>query len=455
MSQAITRRFALAAVAFILFSLPVAVPAQEARSGEELRQDVEALKAEVAALRSTAPERVAELERRIDLLAEEIEKLRTGGAAEEASAAGRRGFAPAASKVYGISRGVSLGGYGEVLYENLAQDRQDDQPSGKKDQFDFLRQIVYVGYKFNDTILFNSEIEFEHASTGKGGEASVEFAYIDYQLSKSLGLRGGMVLVPMGFLNELHEPPIFHGAKRPDVEQAIVPSTWRENGAGIFGETGPVQWRAYVVAGLSSKGFSASGIRGGRQSGARSLAEELAFTARVDWTGVRGVLLGASVFTGETGQGQKVGEATLGARLTLAEAHVQYEYRGLQLRGLFAHSTLDDAAGVNAANTLTGAASVGEAQQGWYVQAAFDVMTLLRSPREWSLTPFVRYEKIDTQEGVPGGFTEDPATDRDLLTLGIGIRPIPQVALKADFARHENRAGTGTNQWNVALGYLF
>jgi hypothetical protein len=442
-------------VVFFLSSL-IAFAQTPTGSEETLRRELQALKEEVAALRETAaaPERLAELERRIDLLAAEIETLRTGGAAETAPPKGVKGFAPAAAKVYGASRGVSIGGYGEAVYENYGAERQDGAPSGRRDQFDFLRQILYVGYKFNDRILFNSEIEFEHASTGKGGEVSVEFAYVDYQLSNAVGARAGMILVPMGFLNELHEPPIFHGAKRPEVEQAVIPSTWRENGGGLFGEVGGLQWRAYVVAGLSSAGFTASGIRGGRQSGARSIAEDLAFAGRADWTGSPGLLVGGSFFTGGTGQGAVIDSRTIDGRLTLFEGHVQYERAGLQLRGLAARSTLSDVPLINQANSLAGSKSVGEAQVGWYVQAAYDVMTLIDRPG-WSVTPFVRLESLDTQDGVPSGFAEDPATDRNVLTLGVGVKPITQVVVKADLARHRNEARTGTNQFNLAVGYLF
>lgn len=418
-------------------------PVRAQEGTEDLGGQLETLRAEVA-----------ELERRIDLLAAELEKSRMGGAVEAVPAKGVKGFAPAASKVYGVSRGISVGGYGEVVYENFASEREDGEPSGRTDQADFLRAIVYVGHKFSDRVLFNSEIEFEHASTGKGGEVSVEFGYLDFQPSKALGFRAGMVLVPMGLLNELHEPPIFQGARRPEVEQAVIPSTWRENGAGLFGEFGPVQWRAYVVSGLSSAGFSASGIRGGRQSGARSKAEDLAVTGRLDYTGIPGLLLGGSFFTGESGQAVTVDNATIGGRVSLFEAHAQYERRGLQLRVLGAKGTLDDAALINKKNALTGNKSVGEGQYGWYVQAAYDVMTL--APRgEWAVVPFVRYEHLDTQHGVPAGFQEDPATDRGALTAGLGVKPLTNVVLKADFQRMRNKARTGTNQFNLALGYLF
>ena len=142
---------------------------------------------------------------------------------EETTLQGVKGLGPAASNVYRKERGVSLGGYGEALYTNYAELRQDDQPSGKTDEFDFLRAVFYVGYKFSDSILFNSEIEVEHASTDKGGSVSVEFAYLEFQKRPEIGLRAGMLLVPVGFINELHEPPIFHGARRPEVEQVDHP----------------------------------------------------------------------------------------------------------------------------------------------------------------------------------------------------------------------------------------
>lgn len=423
---------------------------------QRLERSLLALQQEVARLRAEGggAARMDELERRLDLLAAELEKVRSATVQEEPGLVSHGGLAPAASKVYGVTRGVSLGGYGEAVYENYAARREDGRPSGRTDQFDFLRQILYVGYKFNDTILFNSELEFEHASTGKGGEVSVEFAYVEAAPSPRLGLRAGMLLVPMGFLNELHEPPIFHGARRPEVEQAIVPSTWRENGAGLFGEAGPLAWRAYVVSSLSSAGFTAGGLRGGRQSGARSKAEDLAFTARVDLTAVPGLLVGASAFTGETGQGVMVEGREIGGRVTLVEGHAQYELRGLRLRALAARSTVSDVPLMNQALQLTGNRSVGERQTGWYAEAAYDLMTL-RPAGGWALSPFVRYEKLDTQDKVPAAFARDPATDRSVVTAGVGVKPIANVVFKADYQWHRNEARTGVRQLNLAVGYLF
>ena len=180
-----------------------------------------------------ADQKIRELERRIDLLAAEVEKARAGEAAESAALEGKKGFAPAASKVYGISRGVSIGGYGEAVYENYASEREDDKPSGRTDQLDFVRAITYFGYKFSDRILFNSEIEFEHGSAapGRAGEVSVEFAYLDLQPWEKVGFRAGLLLVPMGFVNELLESPArgssWRRGSRTPISKAWASSSWR------------------------------------------------------------------------------------------------------------------------------------------------------------------------------------------------------------------------------------
>ena len=450
------------AVLLATFPLPVHAQADAATASpaaddvEELKRAVEALKKDLARLEASGGtvDSIAELERRIDLLAGEIETLRTGGAVEETTLQGVKGLGPAASTVYRKERGVSLGGYGEALYTNYAELRQDDLPSGQTDQFDFLRAVVYVGYKFSDSILFNSEIEFEHASTDEGGSVSVEFAYLEFQKRPEIGLRAGMLLLPLGFINELHEPPIFHGARRPEVEQAIIPTTWRENGAGFFGAAGPFEYRAYAVVGLLSEGFSAAGIRGGRQKGSKSLAEDFALTGRLDYVGLPGLLLGASFYTGDSGQGAEVDGQPISGRVNLFDLHGQYEYRGLHLRGLWVRSTVGQVPLINEQNDLTGTASVGELQRGWYVEAAFDVMTL--EPRgRWGISPYVRYEQLDTQEEVPTGWESGGRTDQDVLTAGIEVKPIPQVVFKLDYQWVKTEARTGVNRFNVAMGYLF
>jgi hypothetical protein len=423
---------------------------------ERLEQEVSELNAEIEELRALgiAEQRLDEIERKIEILAAEVEDLKVGEAAVTASReAALPGLGPAASKVYQKDSGVSIGGYGEALYESFADERDDGTESGKTDQFDLLRAVFYFGYKFNDRFLFNSEIEFEHASTSESGSASVEFAYVDYLYRDWLNARAGLVLLPMGFINELHEPTVFLGAKRPETESRIIPTTWRENGLGAYGDVGPFSYRSYVVNGLDASGFGASGLRGGRQKGSKAKAEDFAWVGRFDYAGGFGLLAGGSLYVGDSGQDLKGADGgDLGVQTVIWEGHVDYRYRGLELRGLYSRADLDDVAELNSALGLEGSASVGEVLQGGYLQAGYD---LLRGRNGRSLIPFIRWESINTQHEVPDGYQSNPANDREILTLGLAYQPIEQLIIKLDYQDVDDEANTGVDQFNVGLGYIF
>jgi hypothetical protein len=198
---------------------------------------------------ATAP--ISEQDRKIEILAEEVEKLKAGRelfpAAKES---GRYGYGPAASKVYEINQGVSIGGYGEFLYNKYARSNESGNDSNQNDKIDSVRQIIYAGYKFNDKFVFNSEIEFEHA--GNGGNVYTEFATIDYLHHPMLNFKAGLMLLPMGIYNEMHEAPTFLASTRPLTETLIMPSTWRENGAGIFGQIGDFSYKLYGVSSMNA-----------------------------------------------------------------------------------------------------------------------------------------------------------------------------------------------------------
>ena len=436
-----------------------------------LEKLLEQTRAELAAARSEPgadAARLAEIERQIGILAAEIEQLKLGEAAAAPARppdGSRYGVGAAAARVYGGKPGVSIGGYGETLYQNFARRDQSGAPSGVDDQVTVLRAVVYLGYKFDDHFLLNTELEYENAvvASDKKGEAEVEFAYLDYLHSRAWNLRAGLVLIPVGLVNQQHEPTAFLGARRPDVEELILPSTWREIGFGTYGEKGPVTYSAYLVNGLNAAGYSgAGGIREGRQEGSEALARNWAFTGRLDYTGTPGLLAGASIFAGKAGQGLKTSSGEgVGAQTTVWDAHADWRWRGVWLRGLYASSRVGDAALVNDALGLTGEESVGSRQKGWYLQGGFDVLTLRKGSTDGSalsrasLFPFVRYERYDTQASVPAGFSRDPANDVREWTLGITFKPIEQVVVKADWQQRRNAARSGVDQWNAALGYIF
>jgi hypothetical protein len=421
-------------------------------------------------------DRIAELERTVAILADELERTRRQLAVpEDQPLSSKFGLAPAASKIYGLDRGLSIGGYGEGYYSRLVGDKGD-----AKNRADLLRLVLYTGYKFTDSILFNAEIEFEHATTSStessgGGSVSVEFAYLDFLLRDWANIRAGLVLVPMGFINEIHEPVSYFGVHRPEIERQIIPSTWRENGVGILGTLyEQVDYQAFVINGFNAEGFDSGGLRGGRQKGNRALAEHLAFVARLDWTPIQELLIGGSVYHGNSGQNQDVGVSGAFPSYTVAipdtpttvwEVHAQYEDHGLHLRSLFTMAEIGDSGDLTAAlgpvgaGGGTGELAAGEAiagqMLGVYGEIAYDLMPLLFPGSERTLEPFFRYSYYDTQRDVPSGFSSDKRKEIEIYTVGLSFQPISRVVIKADYRNRIAKSGGLPDEFNLGVGFVF
>ena len=414
-------------------------------------------------------DRIQELERKVEVLTDEIARLRAEQAVPEDDRGlqSYMGLGPAASKVYGVTRGLSLGGYAEGFYRHYAKDDDTDDV----DHADLLRGVLYVGYKFTDRLVFNSEIEFEHATTsanrdGQSGSVSVEFAALDWLFSEWANLRMGLVLVPMGFVNEVHEPPFFHGVMRPEVEQRIIPTTWRENGIGLYGRIGDqIEYRTYVVTGLDASGITPTNMRGARSSGNRSRAEDLAGVLRVDWTppiAEGALLIGGSVYHGGIDQ-QRDYPAYSGADpdpdLTMWEAHAQLRRWGLELRALVAQAFVSDAGNLTralqAAGRLNASQAIASEWLGWYVEAAYDVMPWIAPDSGFYLAPFLRYEWFDTQHDMPSGFAQDGTKDIRLITPGISFKPHPNVIIKLDYRDFDSDQGEIADEVQLGFGVAF
>jgi hypothetical protein len=414
---------------------------------------------------ASTPDTQAELEelkRRVEILGQELESQRVGAPATSAQAAAAQpsqtsGLSPAASKVY-LKEGLSIGGYGETILSIYANKLQNGTSQPVDNLADTLRAVLYVGYKFNDWLVFNSEYEFEHSGFSDEhpeGEVIVEFAYLDFLLSKWLNIRAGQVLLPVGFINELHEPPIFLGVLRPQLESAdgIIPTTWHEIGVGLHGQLpANFNYRFYVLNGLDSSKFNAEGnggIGSGRQDGHQAIANKLAVTGRLDWHPLPGALLGGSFYVGNSAQANGA-EAVW---TTLFELHAEYRAYGFQARAIYARLTNSNT-GIQAYGPGVPAFSTGTLQSGGYLEAGYDVFSLLPTVKQ-ALIPFVRYERLNTQQNVTAGATADLANQRSIVTLGLNYKPIHQVVIKADFSINTNGADTGRNQFDLGLGYLF
>lgn len=436
---------------------PAPAPAQASATALEAR--IQAMEEELASLRSMASE-LEESSRRQEILTSEVRRLKEDVElpAELDEDGGQHGMGPAASKVYQRQRGVSIAGYGQGWYTGLV----DDEGPNDKDSFDLVRNVLYFGYRFSDKLVLNTELEWEHASSG-GGSVSVEFAQIDYFLSDAVNLRTGLMLAPIGFVNEVHEPLYYYGNQRPEVERSIIPSTWRENGVGLFGRVSDkLEYRAYLMNGLRADKFSSSGIRGGRQKGSKALAENASLALRLDYAASDELSLGASVYTGNQGQSQDLTIDAAGNTLrpkvgmTLAEVHAQWRRDGWQARALGAWNRLSDAQILSAAEAVNGDGPVADRMKGAYVELAYDLFTGKAWAGDKALDVFFRYEAWDTQDRVPAGFVRDATQDKQVRTWGVQYKPHPEVVFKLDY-RDFGRGGAASqaDQINLGFGWVF
>lgn len=401
--------------------------------------------------------RIEELEEKVEVLTEEVGRLESIFAVpEELALSTYHGLGPAASKVYKKDGGLSIGGYGENRIRTFHNTGDDD----RNNTYDQLRAVLYIGYKFDDRWVLNSEIEYEHG----GEEVSVEFLTIDYLWRDEVNFRAGNLLVPMGFVNEIHEPNFFFGAERPEIERTILPSTWHENGAGIWGRLADrVEYRAYVINGFDAQGYTTAGLRGGRQKGAEALANDFAFVGRIDVDLVPGLSVGGSVYTGQSGQEETADNdrAVPDAHTTVYELHAEYKAYGASLRGLWTEAFVDEAGRLSRVLEADPTEAIAQRMRGWYLEAGYDLMPFIRGTSRMSLEPFFRFERYDTQRDVSDlGFARDRTKDIDLYVAGIQFKPIPQIVFKLDF-RHFELARTSAGNRGRAqevqglVGYVF
>ncbi|MFT5286375.1 MAG: hypothetical protein ACI8TQ_002543 [Planctomycetota bacterium] len=396
-------------------------------------------------------DRLADLESKVEVLTEEIQRLQNSGL-EGSLGESHSGLGAAASKVFDSDSGLSIGGYGEATYTNFRSGGAD-----RTDRADFLRAILYVGYKFDKNWVLNTEIEIEHAD-----EIFLEFGALDYLHSDELNLRAGLLLLPMGFVNELHEPNTFHSVRRSDVESFIIPSTWRENGVGAYGTVGDFDYRTYVVNGFDGQKFEASnGLRSGRQKGSKAKADDFAGVVRIDWKGVPDLIVGGSYYVGHSAQDVE----GINGKVEIMEAHVEWKHGGFYTRGLWASADVSDVAALAAAREaakstpglLTDPAVqdsvIGGNLQGGYIEAGFDVFTLTN--RVGSLTPFVRLESYDLQRDPVAGFFVSGQNDVRVATMGCSWQPNANLIFKADWQNYDARTHDAPNQFNLSMGYIF
>ncbi|MEE3327961.1 MAG: hypothetical protein VX252_11550 [Myxococcota bacterium] len=471
-----TKWFALA-LGMALLAFPSAAFGQEEAATEAKAE----AKTEDSSSKKSTDERLDTLESQVKTIAGEISAAVTEAAVpKDGNWENYYGVGPVAGKVYRKDSGLSIGGYGEVLYQYNTSSTEysfTDPPAGspyknpspgpKQGKFDMLRAVLYVGYKFSDKWVLNSEIEFEH---GGKSDVYVEFLNLDYQAMDELNFRVGLILNPMGFVNQVHEPTFYYGAQRPEVEQRMIPTTWREMGGGVYGRIADrVSYQAYAMVSLDGQEFNAEGYRDGRQKGIKSTANNWSFTARADVDIISGLMAGGSIYTGHQGQNEDVGNL----QMTMYELHAQFKRFGFTGRALFAQSFIDDPSKVNEkleSVEVEGVAQVNNPllateSLGWYVEGAYDIFSLLMPDSRQSLEPYIRYSQVNTQRAFQSGANAPSAQqlangqryNNEIITVGLQYKPIPQVVFTLDY-RYEKTKETDvpiSKLVQVGVGYVF
>jgi hypothetical protein len=330
---------------------------------------------------------------------------------------------------------TSIGGYGELHYNNL-----EDGNDTKKKEFDFHRFVLFFNHEFSDSIRLFSELELEHAlvvdnNDGSGdeapGEVELEQAYIEFDVTDNAQVKGGVFLIPVGILNETHEPPTFYGVERNPVEKDIIPSTWWEAG---------VMTSAQMASGLSFDVALSSGlevdattidIRGGRQKVAKATGNNLAITGRIKYTGISGLELAATghVQNDITQDGTDDVESA-----ELIETHVIWNSGPVTAKALFAQWDIDGA-GASAAEKDT--------QDGGYIEGGYKITS--------QFGVFARYNVWDK-----GGAGDTERTQTD---VGINYWPHEDVVVKFDIQAQDHGDAIAKSDekdgFNLGIGYQF
>lgn len=415
----------------LAISLMTAITATQAAtpSNEEIWQLLQEMKSQMVDLQ----QQNQQLKSVNNTLKEQVEATeQTAREASETAEAVAEATEEAVKAASLMTNKTSIGGYGELHYNNL----DDQNGTADKDEIDFHRFVLFFGHEFNDNLRFFSELELEHgiAGDGKSGEIELEQAYIEYDINQQHRVKGGLFLSPVGILNETHEPNTFYGTERNPVEKNIVPATWWAAGAMFSGEI--AQGFSYDLAATSGLDVSKKGsttsykIRDGRQKVSKALADDFAYTARLKWTAIPGVELAATAqYQEDVTQSQ---DPTAGSA-TLFETHAVIQRGAFGLRALYARWDLDG----------DGPKATGyDEQTGWYIEPSFRINS--------NLGLFARYNEWDNQAG-SGTDTEYQQVD-----LGVNWWPHQSVVVKFDYQTQSAPANKKElDGFNLGLGYQF
>ncbi len=393
----------------ITFATTVMGASEKTPSPEEMWQIIQQQQKTIEALQAKLESQESTLIQTEEQMAEQNEALTVVSDAIEASSE--------------VKTRTKIGGYGELHYNNL--DSGED--------IDFHRFVLFFAHDFNEKTRFFSELELEHALSGDGkpGEVELEQAYIEHMFNEHTKATFGVNLIPVGILNETHEPNTFYGVERNPVEKNIIPATWWEAGIGFNKQiNNQFGFDLFMSSGLNTptSGDSAFIIRSGRQKVAEAKASDLAYTARLRYSPLPGLKL-AATYQHQTDLTQGI----LNVAADLFEANLQYHRGGFGLRALYAEWNLDDnVAWVNAAR---------EQQSGYYIEPSY------RFGQDRQYGVFARYSSYNNNAA------DDSSLDKNQFDIGMNYWLTPNTVFKVDY--QDQKDGGSNDGFNLGVGYSF
>jgi hypothetical protein len=330
-----------------------------------------------------------------------------------------------------------ISGYGSAFYQ---RDFHQHESSVSLD-----RAVLFVGHQFNPKISFFSELEVENAVVANNGsdefhnnaqgDVAMEQAYLKFNLSPRQYIVAGLFTPRIGITNENHLPVNFNGVERTQVEQLIIPTTWREIGIGLYGTSDklPLTYSIALVNGLNSANFvHGSGIAGGEGQGSNALANNLAVTGSLQYAvsdfkfQVSGYAGGTVGLSPRKADSLGLNSGGFGTPVYLGEADVQYARNGFAAKALGTYIYYPDAAKLNAAYTT----NMSNSLYGLYAELGYN--WLYNKNVAPQFITFLRGETLDLNASIPSNGVYDGTLKQVHIITGITYLPIPNIAIKAD-----------------------
>ena len=329
------------------------------------------------------------------------------------------------SRLSGMFGKIAVGGY---LEGNGTWEREDGATTELG--FELTRWNLLASTELGGRVRVFSEVELEEG----GEEVVVELAQLDLLLHRSVNLRGGILLLPLGRFNLAHDGPRNELPRRPVAATELLGVALAQPGLGAFGrfETpggARATYEIYAVSGYQ-EGLITESPEGTRLPSGRRNFEDVnaspAWVGRTEWSPSRRLAIGLSGYHGAWNtyriEGLEVDERR-DVRVAVLDAHAEALAFTFAAEGAWVGVDVPEGLGVLFASR----------QSGLYAQVSRGFgRAWIRGLQDSWFTAAARVDVVDFDRDLAGDSFRS-------LTLGVNFRPIPSAALKLAWMRGETR----------------